>query len=77
MTIKDVVSTNRALRQYNRHVINSGDMKIILIDRNLADVFTGLGWSHRSRYRLMGGRWQHVAGTRLNAATVALLPVRA
>lgn len=69
-------SIQRSLRQYNRHIINSGEVKIVLIDRNIADVFTGLGWNNRSRYRLMNGRWAYVNGIRLNASVVSLLPSR-
>ena len=65
----------RCLRQYSKHIINSGDTKIIMIDRNLCDVFTGNGWTSRSRYRKMAGRWAHVSGIRLNAYIAALLPV--
>lgn len=69
-------TTGRSIRQYNKHTINSGDVKIILIDRNIADVFTGMGWTTRSRYRLLGGRWAYVSGIRLNASTASLLPLR-
>jgi hypothetical protein len=67
----------RSLRQYARHVINTAcGARIILIDRNIADVFTGTGWGNRSRYRLMGGKWAYVSGIRLSAGTAALLPSR-
>ncbi len=68
--------TARCLRQYARHTISTKDLKIILIDGKLADVFQGDGWPIPSRYRLMQGRWCYVNGPRLNVTQVALLPVR-
>ncbi len=68
--------TVRCLRQYARHTISTKDLKIILIDGKLADVFAGDGWPTPSRYRLMQGRWCYVNGPRLPASQLTYLPVR-
>lgn len=66
----------RMLRQYKAKSLNVGDMKIIRLDHRTADVFTGEGWSSRSRYRKMGdARWAYLSGVRLSATEVAQLPL--
>lgn len=64
----------RMLRQYRTKTLNKGDLKIIRLDRNMVDVFTGEGWHSRSRYRWNNGRWCYMSGVRLTAIDVALLP---
>lgn len=63
------------IRQYKARNLNVGDLKVIKLDRNMLDVFKGEGWANRARYRLVNGRWAYVAGVRLTAGDVALLPV--
>ncbi len=65
---------SRMMRQYKAHVTNTATAHMIRIGHNLCDVFTGNGWSTRSRYRLTNGRWLHVTGPKLDARTSALLP---
>ena len=60
----------RSLRQYRAHTITKGDTKIIHIGRDLIDVFTGSGWTNRSRYRVVNGRWAYLAGVRLTAGVI-------
>lgn len=63
-------TNSRSLRQYARHTSNKGDAKIIQIGRDLVDVFTGTGWTNRSRYRVVNGRWAYMAGVRLTAGVI-------
>ncbi len=51
------------LSQYKERVssLANGDL-IIPITRNLRDVFTGEGWHHRRRERLIGGKWVYQRG---------------
>lgn len=60
----------RSIRQYLAHTSNKDGTKIIKIGRDLIDVFTGSGWTNRSRYRVVNGRWAYMAGVRLTAGVI-------
>ncbi len=73
LTLSDT-QVARMLRQYKSHVTVAAGTHMIRIGRDLCDVFTGTGWTTRSRYRLTNGRWIHITGLKLAAPLTALLP---
>lgn len=68
-------AVSRMLRQYRAHTSTTKEgNKVVRLGRDQVDVFTGDGWANRSRYRVVNGRWAHMAGVRLTAGVIQTLP---
>lgn len=65
--------TARCLRQYKAHTITTPEAHLIYIGKDQVDIFTDSGWTNRSRYRRIKGRWCHVCGPQVTAAMVDAL----
>jgi hypothetical protein len=58
------------IRQYEAHTTNIErlGLHVKLIGNNVADVFSGEGFSVPTRLRKMRGQWQQISGPKLSAA---------
>lgn len=55
-----------AIRQYQAHTGNVGDLHFKRIGNNVVDVFAGEGFNSPTRLRTVRGAWTYVAGPKLS-----------